>query len=97
MDSSSKVDFVILDEHLRAARDLVGDDDWQAMSSEQKNIRGLVEFLTEELWTMDFREVEFVRFDEELYQCLVDHGCVAVRNKKPARVELTPAALNHYL
>jgi hypothetical protein len=83
--------------HFRdAARLAVGDNTWNTLTSRQRDNWTMLEFLTETNFTMDVVPVQFVRFDEALYQSLVESGAVMTPNGRSGHVSLEPTTLGQY-
>lgn len=75
--------------------------DWNKASQFVKDTWAMVARLINTNYTQRTAPVEFVRFDEELYQCLVLYDCATNGTiNKPGgsrgRVELVAAALHQY-
>lgn len=70
--------------------------DWDALSNEKKDVWTMVAYLIDTNYIFRVKPIEFVRFDEELYQTLVDHKCAVSRKGLPGRVALDAASLHQY-
>jgi hypothetical protein len=83
--------------HFRdAARLAVGDQKWNTLTSRQKDNWTMLEYLTETNYTMDVVPVQFVRFDEALYQTLVSSDAVMRPGGRTGQVSLEPTTLGQY-
>ena len=79
------------------AQQVVSEQEWEKMSNYQKDKLAMYEKLYEENYMMEIIPVEFVRFDENLYQALVDSGAVISRKGQTGQVSLLVDALHQYL
>jgi hypothetical protein len=70
--------------------------DWNTMTQEKKDTWIMVAYLIDTNQVFHVKPIEFVRFDENLYQTLVDHGCATCRNGERGSVALDAAALHQY-
>ena len=73
------------------------EEDWDSKTEAQKGVAATIEYYLAIGYEMDTVPVEFVRYDEEFYQYLVDNDCVNVRNGVPGQVSLELESLHQYI
>ena len=78
------------------ARAEAGYEEWGTKTPTEKEILAMYEMLKDEDYSLEFVPVEFVRYDEELYQELVDSGAVINPKGQTGYVELTHEALHQF-
>ena len=78
------------------AKEEIGDEEWENLSSKQKDVQAVYYELLTTNYTMEIVPVTFVRYDENLYQALVDSGAAISRKGQSGRVAVTPGALHQY-
>ena len=81
--------------HVQIGRTLC-DVEWGSASQAVKDMWTMMAYLIDTNYTQRVVPVQFVRFDEELYQTLVDYDCATSKKDKRGRVELNAAALHQY-
>jgi hypothetical protein len=86
-------DFV--ESHPLAAQKLAGDD-WTSCSQYKKHIWIMVAYLCHTKHKFEFAPVQFVRFDEALYQTLVQYDCANTNYGVRGRVSLDSAELYQF-
>jgi len=73
------------------------DHNWNTAEQRQRDVLTMVAYLTATKYKQETIPVEFVRFDEDLYQCLVDQDCATTRGvHNRGRVEIDSAKLHQY-
>ncbi|CAJ1938062.1 unnamed protein product [Cylindrotheca closterium] len=78
------------------AKQEAGEDDWMKYSKSKQDVLAMYQVLLLEGFTMTTVPIEFVRYDEKLYQALVDVGAVIDRKGQTGQVALTPEGLHHW-
>lgn len=83
-------------ERIQKAKNLFTGDDWDSASVHVQNVWIMLARLIERNYTMEVAPVEFVRFDEHLYQTLVQYDCMVERKGVKGQVSLDAVALHQY-
>jgi len=86
----------IQERHYREAQKNCGNEVWESMSALNQDYAAVEEYLVETGTRFTLVPVEFVRYDENLYQELVKIDAVACRNGEPKRLSVDPHELGRY-
>lgn len=79
-----------------AARAYEGEDRWDQMKEKQQEVAMCREYLLDSGYSMDTVPVEFVRYDEALYQALVSSDATISRKGQTGMVSLEAETLGQY-
>jgi hypothetical protein len=74
-----------VEEHKQGGKQLAGQE-WEDATQKTKHMWTIMAYLIHSKWSWNTTPVEFVRFDEELYQCLVLYNCAVSRVVKGQKV-----------
>lgn len=83
-------------QYFDAARAYEGEDHWGQMKEKQQEVAACREYLLDTGYSMDNVPVEFVRYDEALYQALVSSDAAISRKGQTGMVSLEAETLGQY-
>ena len=86
----------IFSQYFDAARAYEGVDRWGQMREKQQEVAACREYLLDANYDMDTVPVEFVRYDEALYQALVSSDATISRKGQTGMVSLEADTLGQY-